>query len=78
MRLADCRRKAQAAGNRGVCPAAALPPEQQGRRSLDGEILADRELWHLYTINNGLIPRMDPRDSDETSQESPSSAFLRR
>jgi len=28
-------------------------------KSLAGEVLFDREVWHVYTIANGLIDRMD-------------------
>src|SRR5580658_2968299 len=28
-------------------------------KSLGGEVLADGEVWHVYTIANGLIERMD-------------------
>ena len=47
-------------------------------KSLDGSVLSDSEVWHLYTIANGLIERMDLGESEANSQESPSSAFSRR
>jgi hypothetical protein len=28
-------------------------------KSLDGELLSDSEVWHVYAIVNGLIERMD-------------------
>jgi hypothetical protein len=28
-------------------------------KSLDGEVLSDQDVWHIYTIKNGLIERMD-------------------
>jgi hypothetical protein len=46
-------------------------------KSVDGEVLSDSEVWHIYTIANGLIERMDLGESED-SQQSPSSAFSRR
>jgi len=45
-------------------------------RNLDGEVLSDTEVWHVYTIADGRIERMDLRSGDGTEQ-SPSSAFSR-
>jgi hypothetical protein len=28
-------------------------------KSLGGDVLSDREVWHLYTVADGLIERMD-------------------
>src|ERR1700722_12100420 len=28
-------------------------------KSLGGDVLSDREVWHVYTIANGLIERME-------------------
>jgi hypothetical protein len=47
-------------------------------RSLAGEVLSEREVWHLYTLADGLIERMDLGESEAGSQQSPSSAFSRR
>ena len=44
-------------------------------RSPDGDVLSDSEVWHSYTISNGLIDRMDLKDSDASSGSSPSAAF---
>jgi hypothetical protein len=44
-------------------------------KSLGGEVLSDSEVWHVYTIANGLIERMDLKES-ETSP-TPSTAFSR-
>lgn len=33
-------------------------------KSLGGEVLSDSEVWHVYTIANGLIERMDLIDSE--------------
>ena len=46
-------------------------------KSLDGNVLSDSEVWHTYTIADGLIERMDLGDSEANSQQSPSSAFSR-
>jgi hypothetical protein len=46
-------------------------------RNLQGDVLSDTELWHVYTIANGLIERMDIKDG-EGSSEGPSAAFSRR
>ena len=47
-------------------------------KSLGGDVLSDSEVWHIYTIVNGLIERMDLGESEANSQQSPSSAFSRR
>lgn len=44
-------------------------------RSPDGDVLSDSEVWHTYTISNGLIDRMDLKDSDASSGATPSAAF---
>ena len=41
-----------------------------------GDILSDTEVWHVYTIANGLIERMDVKDSEASS--TPAAAFLRQ
>ena len=46
-------------------------------KSLAGDVLSDSEVWHLYTIANGLIERMDLGNSEANSQELPSAAFSR-
>lgn len=46
-------------------------------KSLGGDVLSDSEVWHVYTIANGLIERMDIGDSEAASQQTPSSAFAR-
>src|ERR1700678_2721137 len=33
-------------------------------KNLNGEVLSDSEVWHVYTISNGLIDRMDLKESD--------------
>src|ERR1700740_1694660 len=43
-------------------------------KSLGGEVLSDSEVWHVYTIANGLIERMDLKGP---SDPSPSTAFSR-
>ena len=46
-------------------------------RSLRGDLLSDSEVWHVYTIANGLIERMDLGEGEANSQRAPSSAFSR-
>jgi hypothetical protein len=36
-------------------------------KNLQGEILSDTELWHVYTIAKGLIERMDIKEGDPSS-----------
>jgi hypothetical protein len=47
-------------------------------KSLGGDVLSDSEVWHVYTVVNGLIERMELGQSEVDSQQSPSSAFSRR
>jgi hypothetical protein len=47
-------------------------------KSLNGDILSDGEVWHVYTIANGLIERMDIKESETSSDRAPSAAFSRR
>jgi len=44
-------------------------------KSLNGEVLFDGEVWHIYTILDGLIERMDILEEEETSESAPSKAF---
>lgn len=46
-------------------------------KSLGGDVLSDSQVWHIYTIANGLIERMDLGESEANSEQSPSSAFSR-
>ncbi len=43
-----------------------------------GEVLSDTEVWHVYTIANGLIARMELKDPGGSSSDGPSAAFARR
>jgi hypothetical protein len=47
-------------------------------KSLDGAVLSDSEVYHVYTIANGLIERMDLKESERNSGSTPSAAFSRR
>ena len=47
-------------------------------KSLGGELLSDSEVWHVYTVANGLIERMDIGQGDADSHHAPSAAFARR
>ncbi len=46
-------------------------------KSLAGDVLSDSVVWHVYTIANGLIERMDLKESETTSDLTPSAAFSR-
>jgi hypothetical protein len=51
-------------------------------KNLGGEVLSDSEVWHVYTIANGLIERMDIGrmdldEGDAGSARTPSAAFSR-
>jgi len=46
-------------------------------KSLGGDVLSDSEVWHVYTIANGLIERMDLKESETSSDPTPSAAFSR-
>ncbi len=46
-------------------------------KNLAGDILSDSEVWHVYTITNGLIQRMDLKESETRSDLTPSTAFSR-
>jgi hypothetical protein len=56
-------------------------------KSLGGDVLSDSELWHVYTIANGFIERMDLEridverknleESEASSAQTPSAAFSR-
>jgi hypothetical protein len=39
-------------------------------KSLSGEVLSDGEVWHSYTIANGLMERMDVADSEGNPEQS--------
>jgi len=47
-------------------------------KSRGGDVLSDREVWHVYTIADGLIERMDLGENEANSQQLPSSAFSRQ
>ena len=46
-------------------------------KSLGGDVLSDSEVWHFYTIADGLIERMDIEASEAASEQRASSAFSR-
>ncbi len=35
-------------------------------KTLDGNVLADCEVWHSFTIKNGLIEQMDVKESENS------------
>jgi hypothetical protein len=46
-------------------------------RNLSGDVLSDSEVWHIHTIVNGLIERMDLKGGDAGADEAPTAAFAR-
>jgi hypothetical protein len=44
-------------------------------KSHGGDVLSDGEVWHVYTIANGLIERMDLKETEVGSTLAPSAAF---
>ena len=46
-------------------------------KSLGGDILSDTEVWHVHTIVDGLIQRMDLKETEGSSGEAPSGAFAK-
>ncbi|HTU49052.1 MAG TPA: nuclear transport factor 2 family protein [Acidobacteriaceae bacterium] len=44
-------------------------------KSLTGDVLSESEVWHVYTIANGLIERMDIKPTEASSNPAPSAAF---
>jgi len=47
-------------------------------KSPGGEVLSDGEVWHCYTIADGLIQRMDIEGSEAGSAQRVASAFSHR
>jgi hypothetical protein len=45
-------------------------------KGLDGTVLSDSEVWHVFTVIRGRIERMDLKNSDSGSN--PSAAFSKR
>lgn len=43
-----------------------------------GDVLSDSEVWYVYSIANGLIERMDLKESEASSAQTPSAAFSKR
>ena len=46
-------------------------------KSLGGDVLSDSEVWHVYTVVDGLIDRMDLKEDEVTSRVGASAAFLK-
>jgi hypothetical protein len=46
-------------------------------KSLGGDVLSDSEVWHVHTIVNGLIERMDLKESEASVDPAPSAAFAK-
>ena len=47
-------------------------------KSPRGDVLSDSEVWHVYTIADDLIERMDLKEAKTGSVPTPSKAFSRR
>jgi ketosteroid isomerase-like protein len=47
-------------------------------RNLGGDVLFEGEVWHTYTISNGLIDRMDINESEARAESTPSAAFSKQ
>ena len=56
-------------------PAKTTVRVRQVVKSLEGDVLSDNEVWHVYTISNGLIDRMDLKESSASADSTPSAAF---
>ena len=46
-------------------------------KGLGGDVLSDTEVWHIHTIVDGLIERMDLKETDVSSGPTPSIAFAK-
>ena len=46
-------------------------------KSLSGDVLSDSEVWHIHTITNGLIERMDLKENEASADTVPSAAFAK-
>jgi hypothetical protein len=46
-------------------------------KSLGGDVLSDTEVWHVHTIVDGLIQRMDLKENEANSGAAPSAAFAK-
>lgn len=46
-------------------------------KRLGGDVLSNSEVWHAYSIVNGLIECMDIKESETSSDPTPSTAFSR-
>jgi ketosteroid isomerase-like protein len=44
-------------------------------KDLEGNLLADGEVWHEYTFRDGLIYRMDIREDENNPGDKPAAAF---
>ncbi len=47
-------------------------------KSLGGDVLSESEVWHVYTVANGLIERMDIKEGETNLDSTPSAAFSRQ
>jgi hypothetical protein len=51
---------------------------ERGRVIGKEDVLSDSEVWHAYTIADGLIERMDLGGIEADSEQSPCSSFSHR
>jgi len=47
-------------------------------KSLGADVLSESEVWHVYTVANGLIERMDVKEGETNLDSTPSAAFSRQ
>jgi len=41
-------------------------------------VLSESEVWHVHTVSNGLIDRMDLKESGASADSTPSAAFSKQ
>jgi len=44
-------------------------------KDLHGNVLSDSEVWHVFTVRDGRIKRMDLKEDETASLSGPSAAF---
>ncbi len=47
-------------------------------KNLEGDVLSDIEVWHVFAFVDGLIDRMDILELEGSSDSSPSEAFAKQ
>ena len=46
-------------------------------KSLAGDVLSESKVWHVHTVVDGLIERMDMKESEAGADSAPTAAFSR-